>query len=56
MLATLTHEHFSDPAWLFERKLDGQRCLAFRDQDGLRLLSRTRHARTSTATTSGSCR
>lgn len=44
MLATLTHEHFSDPAWLFERKLDGQRCLAFRDQDGLRLLSRTRHA------------
>jgi bifunctional non-homologous end joining protein LigD len=41
MLATLTREHFSDPAWLFEPKVDGQRCLAFRDQDRLRLLSRT---------------
>lgn len=44
MLATLTHEHFSDPAWLFERKLDGQRCLAFRDHDRLRLLSRSQQA------------
>jgi hypothetical protein len=23
-LATLTHERFSSPAWLFERKLDGE--------------------------------
>ena len=28
-LATLTKDRFSDPAWLFERKLDGERCLAF---------------------------
>lgn len=25
MLATLTHEHFSNPDWIFERKLDGER-------------------------------
>jgi bifunctional non-homologous end joining protein LigD len=29
MKAVLTDEPFSDPAWLFERKLDGVRCLAF---------------------------
>jgi bifunctional non-homologous end joining protein LigD len=29
-LATLTRDRFSDPAWIFERKLDGERCLAFR--------------------------
>jgi DNA ligase D-like protein (predicted ligase) len=29
MLATLTAERFSDPGWLFERKFDGERCLAF---------------------------
>ena len=28
-LATLTRDRFSDPAWIFERKLDGERCLAF---------------------------
>ena len=27
----LTDERFSDPDWVFERKLDGVRCLAFRD-------------------------
>jgi DNA ligase D-like protein (predicted ligase) len=40
MLATLTEERFSDPAWLFERKLDGERCLAFRRGRRVRLLSR----------------
>jgi bifunctional non-homologous end joining protein LigD len=41
MLATLTEERFSDPAWLFERKWDGVRCLAFRAADGaVRLRSR----------------
>ena len=30
MLATLHDEPFSDPAWVFERKLDGVRVLAFR--------------------------
>jgi len=42
MLATLTHDPFADPDWIFERKLDGERCLVFRDADGLRLLSRNK--------------
>jgi ATP-dependent DNA ligase len=29
MLATLTNRRFSDQNWIFERKLDGERCLAF---------------------------
>lgn len=41
-LATLTDERFSDPDWIFERKLDGVRGLAFRDGDRMRLLSRNR--------------
>jgi bifunctional non-homologous end joining protein LigD len=40
MLATLTDDHFSDPGWIYERKLDGERCLAFRDDDRVRLMSR----------------
>jgi DNA ligase D-like protein (predicted ligase) len=42
MLATLTDEPFSRKGWLFERKLDGERCLAFRRGRQLRLSSRTR--------------
>lgn len=42
MLATLTDRRFSDPGWLFERKLDGERGLAFRKGPDVRLLSRTR--------------
>src|SRR5580704_8270324 len=42
MLATLTKERFSDPDWIFERKLDGERCLAFRSGGEVRLLSRNR--------------
>ena len=42
MLATLSHEVFSGANWLFERKLDGERCLAFRSGDSVRLLSRNR--------------
>jgi bifunctional non-homologous end joining protein LigD len=42
MLATLTERRFSDPAWLFERKLDGERALAFRDGRKIRLMSRNR--------------
>lgn len=30
-LATLRHERFWDEEWVYERKLDGQRCLAVRD-------------------------
>ena len=47
-LATLTKDRFSDPEWLFERKLDGERLLAFRDAAGVRLL--TRNDRDVTAT------
>jgi bifunctional non-homologous end joining protein LigD len=42
MLATLTEDRFSDPGWIFERKFDGERCLAFRDGPTARLLSRNR--------------
>jgi bifunctional non-homologous end joining protein LigD len=41
-LATLTDERFSDPDWLFERKLDGERVLAFKDGKQVRLLSRNK--------------
>jgi ATP-dependent DNA ligase len=43
MLATLTDQRFSDPGWLFDRKLDGEACLAVRDPTGVRLESRTGH-------------
>jgi DNA ligase D-like protein (predicted ligase) len=39
-LATLTRDRFSDPDWLFERKLDGERLLAFHDAGRVRLLTR----------------
>ncbi|WP_369805119.1 non-homologous end-joining DNA ligase [Mycobacterium sp. IS-836] len=41
-LATLTEKRFSDPHWIFERKFDGMRCLAFRDGNRVWLLSRNR--------------
>ena len=40
MKAVLTDERFSDRGWIYERKLDGVRCVAIRDGDELRLLSR----------------
>jgi DNA ligase D-like protein (predicted ligase) len=40
MLATLTDRRFSDPNWIFETKLDGERCLAFKRGSTVRLLSR----------------
>src|SRR2546430_16300076 len=42
MGATLTHERFAGGEWLFERKLDGIRLLAFKDGKDVRLLSRNR--------------
>ena len=42
MLATLTNRRFSDPNWIFETKLDGERCLAFKRGSTVRLLSRNR--------------
>jgi len=47
-LATLTADRFSDPAWIFERKFDGERCLAFRDGEQLRLVTRNRQQVTGT--------
>ncbi|HEX6538003.1 MAG TPA: non-homologous end-joining DNA ligase [Candidatus Dormibacteraeota bacterium] len=48
MLATLTHHHFSADGWIFERKLDGERCLAFRTDSQVRLLSRNQLSLTNT--------
>jgi bifunctional non-homologous end joining protein LigD len=40
MKAVLCRTPFSDPEWIFERKLDGIRCFAIRDGERLRMLSR----------------
>lgn len=40
-LATLCHEPFFADGWLYERKLDGERCLAVRDGRAARLFSRS---------------
>ena len=40
MKATLTEERFSDPNWIFEKKLDGVRGLAYWNGKDLRLYSR----------------
>jgi bifunctional non-homologous end joining protein LigD len=41
MKAVLSDRPFSDPNWVFERKLDGERCGALRRSGRVRLLSRT---------------
>jgi bifunctional non-homologous end joining protein LigD len=41
MKAVLVHEPFSDPGWIFERKLDGIRCGVIRRGGQVRLLSRS---------------
>ena len=42
MAATLTQDRFTGPEWIFERKLDGIRLLAFRNGPDVRLYSRNR--------------
>src|SRR5262245_31605643 len=42
MAATLTQERFTGPDWIFERKYDGIRLLAYKDGDTVRLYSRNR--------------
>jgi DNA ligase D-like protein (predicted ligase) len=42
MLATLVDDPLSDEDWIFERKLDGERCLAFSTGGEVRLMSRSR--------------
>jgi len=40
-LATLSHDRFWADGWVYERKLDGVRCLAVRTPSGVRLHSRS---------------
>ena len=40
MKAVLERQSFSNPEWIYERKLDGIRCLAVREHDEVRMLSR----------------
>jgi ATP-dependent DNA ligase len=42
MAATLTQERFTGPDWLFERKFDGIRLLAYKRGDDVQLFSRNR--------------
>ena len=42
MAATLTEERFTGSDWIFERKYDGIRVLAFKHGGEVRLLSRNR--------------
>ena len=42
MAATLTQERFTGPEWIFERKLDGIRMLAFKNGTDVKLYSRNR--------------
>jgi len=42
MAATLTQERFTGPEWIFERKLDGIRLLAYKKGKDVRLFSRNR--------------
>jgi bifunctional non-homologous end joining protein LigD len=42
MAATLTEKRFIGPEWIFERKLDGIRLLAFKKGRGVQLFSRNR--------------
>jgi bifunctional non-homologous end joining protein LigD len=45
MKAVLTDRPFSDPGWIYERKLDGIRLLAYRNGDEVRLESRIGRSR-----------
>jgi ATP-dependent DNA ligase len=42
MKAILTEDYFSDPDWVFEPKLDGVRCLAYKKGSRVRLMSRNK--------------
>ena len=47
MLATLVAKPFQRPGWVFEEKYDGDRLLAYKQKDRVRLLSRNGKIRTS---------
>lgn len=40
MLAVLTHDYFYSTDWIYERKLDGERCLAFKKNRNVTLKTR----------------
>src|SRR6185295_15893848 len=42
MAATLTQDRFTGPEWIFERKFDGIRLLAYKNGTDVRLFSRNR--------------
>jgi DNA ligase D-like protein (predicted ligase) len=42
MLATLTKKRFSREDWIYERKLDGERCLVFKRGKKVRMVSRNK--------------
>lgn len=42
MLATLTHDYFDDQEWIYERKLDGERCIVYVNGDDIQLMSRNK--------------
>lgn len=44
MLATLTKTYFSNKDWLYEQKLDGVRCIAYKKNGIVTLLSRNNHS------------
>lgn len=48
MKATLVHEHFSDPNWIYERKLDGERCLLHKKGGTVTLYSRNEKKKNNT--------
>jgi DNA ligase D-like protein (predicted ligase) len=45
MKAVLTDKPFSDPSWIYERKLDGIRCITYRHGEEVRLESRIGRSR-----------
>ena len=42
MLATLTHDHFDDEDWIYERKWDGERAIVYKKSGKVRIMSRNK--------------
>ncbi len=48
MLAKLTHDEFSAKNWIYERKLDGVRCLVYKNGKRVKIYSRNKNSMKST--------